>query len=156
MRKPNVIVYLDVTPEQSYERIKMRSRECESNLPLEYLIKLSRAYEDFLTDISQIIPVLRVDWSTFRTAEEMAVQIQQQYAAMRSIKRVDWDIAPIAPPAAPLPMTPPLATTKPRIDPDRYEDEGSASEVGRALEAVSMESVLVSSPQATLSAESPN
>ena len=34
MRKPNVIVYLDVTPEESYERIKMRSRECESSLPL--------------------------------------------------------------------------------------------------------------------------
>ena len=35
MRKPNIIVYLDVTPEESYARIKARSRECESSLPLE-------------------------------------------------------------------------------------------------------------------------
>ena len=30
------------------------SRECESSLPLDYLKKLSKAYEDFLEDISQI------------------------------------------------------------------------------------------------------
>ena len=63
MRKPNVIVYLDVKPEESLARIKNRARECESSLPLEYLQKLSAAYEDFLEDISQIIPVLRVNWS---------------------------------------------------------------------------------------------
>ena len=45
MRKPNVIVYLDVTPEQAHERIKMRARDCESALPIEYLQKLSKAYE---------------------------------------------------------------------------------------------------------------
>ncbi len=51
MRKPNIIVYLDVTPEESYQRIAARSRECESGLPLEYLKKLSAAYEDFLEDV---------------------------------------------------------------------------------------------------------
>lgn len=110
MRKPNVIVYLDVTPEESYERIKKRSRECESALPLEYLQKLSRAYEDFLEDISQIIPVLRVNWSTFHTAEEMAEQIRVQYASMRSIKNVDWDAQKV-----PAPLTtppPPLAKAR--------------------------------------------
>ena len=55
MRKPNVIVYLDVTPQEAYDRIKMRSRDCESGLPIEYLQKLSKAYEDFLEDISHII-----------------------------------------------------------------------------------------------------
>ena len=90
MRKPNVIVYLDVTPEESYERIKMRSRECESSLPLEYLQKLSKAYEDFLEDVSQIIPVLRVNYSQFHTASEMAEQIQREYAKMRSIRDINW------------------------------------------------------------------
>ena len=95
MRKPNVIVYLDVTPEEAYERIKMRARECESSLPLDYLRKLSRAYEDFLEDISQLIPVLRVNWSSFHGAEEMAAQIQAQYRALRSIRRIAWnDVAP--------------------------------------------------------------
>ena len=128
MRKPNVIVYLDVTPEESYERIKARSRECESSLPLEYLKKLSRSYEDFLEDISQIIPVLRVNWSTFHTAEDMAEQIRVQYAAMRSIRRVDWD----APPA------PPLATPPPPVAMARYpaaegdDDAVDVADAGRA------------------------
>jgi deoxyadenosine kinase len=149
MRKPNVIVYLDVTPEQSYERIKMRSRECESSLPLEYLIKLSRAYEDFLEDISQIIPVLRVDWSSFRSAEEMAEQIRVQYAAMRAIKRVDWDPVPATPP--------PTALSKPRYHPEEAEaDDNGASEVARAMDAMAPPSKISCSPGGALSAESPN
>ena len=100
---------------ESYERIKMRSRECESSLPLDYLRKLSRAYEDFLEDISQIIPVLRVNWSEFHSAEDMAVQIQEQYKAMRSIKRVDWDGAasPGVSAFAPRPLATPLLALPP-------------------------------------------
>ncbi len=37
-----------VTPEESYERIKLRSRSCESTIPMEYLTRLHGAYEDFL------------------------------------------------------------------------------------------------------------
>jgi len=92
MRKPNLIVYLDVSPEESYERIRARSRECESGLPLEYLKKLAAAYENFLEDISKIIPVLRVNWAQFHTPESMARQIQQEYEAMRVIRNVDWGV----------------------------------------------------------------
>jgi deoxyadenosine kinase len=35
MKKPNVIVHLDVSPEESLRRIKMRSRDCESKVTLE-------------------------------------------------------------------------------------------------------------------------
>jgi hypothetical protein len=129
MRKPNVIVYLDVTPEESYERIKKRSRECESSLPLEYLQKLSRAYEDFLEDISQIIPVLRVNWSSFHTAEEMAEQIRVQYAAMRSIKNVDWDAPKVPAPLA----TPPPPLAKARFPAAEAGDEAvDVADAGRA------------------------
>lgn len=121
MRKPNVIVYLDVTPEESYERIKMRSRDCESSLPLEYLQKLSKAYEDFLQDISQLIPVLRVNWSSFHSAEEMAQQIQTQYRAMRTIRRIDWDL-PVAGGPANAPSTPVMPAAKPRFDAAAPED----------------------------------
>ena len=133
MRKPNVIVYLDVTPEESYERIKMRSRDCECNLPLEYLQKLSRAYEDFLEDISQIIPVLRVDWSTFRSADEMAKQIKVNLAEMRTIRRIDWGVGDKVAPATPPP--PPLAS-KARVD-DAEEAGGDAvTQATRAMSAI--------------------
>merc|ERR1712066_22170 len=63
MKKPNIIVHLDLTPEESHRRIQMRSRECESGITLEYLTGLHKAYEDFINDISRIIPVIKVDYS---------------------------------------------------------------------------------------------
>lgn len=37
MKKPNIIVHLDVSPEESLRRIKLRGRDCESGITLEYL-----------------------------------------------------------------------------------------------------------------------
>jgi deoxyadenosine kinase len=62
MKKPNIIVHLDVSPEESYRRIQMRGRECEAGISLEYLRNLHRAYEEFILDISKIIPVIKVGW----------------------------------------------------------------------------------------------
>ena len=74
-KKPNLIVHLDVSPEESLRRIKMRSRDCESTISLEYLQNLYSAYEAFITDIARIIPVLRVNYEQFHTADEMADMI---------------------------------------------------------------------------------
>lgn len=76
MRKPNVIVHLDVKPEESLRRIKMRSRDCEVNITIEYLQALYDAYEVFLHDIARVIPVIKVDWSSFRTTE-VCVQLDK-------------------------------------------------------------------------------
>ena len=74
-KKPNLIVHLDVTPEESKRRIEMRKRECESSISLDYLSRLHGAYEDFVEDIARIIPVIRVNYEKFRTADEMAEMI---------------------------------------------------------------------------------
>mgnify|MGYP000394769600 CR=1 FL=1 len=37
MKKPNIIVHLDVSPEESLRRVHMRSRGCESGMTLEFL-----------------------------------------------------------------------------------------------------------------------
>lgn len=79
MCKPNVIVYLDVPPELSLERIRSRGREIESNVSLEYLQALYQGYEDFVEDISRTTPVIRVDYQRFATAEEMAEVIRREY-----------------------------------------------------------------------------
>lgn len=79
MCKPNLIVYLDVSPEASFERIKMRNRGVESGISLEYLKSLYKGYEDFIGDISRVIPVIRVDYERFGTAQEMAELIEQEY-----------------------------------------------------------------------------
>ena len=74
-KKPNLIVHLDVSPEESKRRIDMRQRECESTISLEYLKNLHAAYEEFIKDISRIIPVIRVNYERFRSADEMADMI---------------------------------------------------------------------------------
>ncbi len=79
MCKPNVIVYLDVSPECSLERIRSRGRECENGISLEYLTALHQGYEDFVADISRVTPVIRVDYDRFATAEEMAEVIQREH-----------------------------------------------------------------------------
>ncbi len=79
MCKPNVIIYLDVSPESSYRRIQDRGREFEMGITLDYLQALYKGYEEFVADISRVTPVLRVDYDRFATAEEMAEVIQQDY-----------------------------------------------------------------------------
>ncbi len=79
MCKPNVIVYLDVSPEESRERIRARGREVETGIALDYLRALYRGYEEFVDDISRVIPLIRVDYDRFATAEEMAEMIQREF-----------------------------------------------------------------------------
>ena len=53
----------------------MRSRDCEVAIKLEYLQNLHKAYEEFLQDISRIIPVIKVNYEQFHTTDEMADMI---------------------------------------------------------------------------------
>jgi deoxyadenosine kinase len=79
MCKPNVIVFLDVSPESSMERIRSRGRGMEAKIGLDYLEALNRGYQDFIEDISRVLPVIKVDYERFGTAEEMATVIQHEY-----------------------------------------------------------------------------
>merc|ERR1712190_391698 len=90
MKKPNIIVHLDLTPEESYRRIQLRKRDCESGIPLEYLQALHAAYEVFIADIARVIPVIKVDHSRFRTAEEMAQVIKREYVQIANIRHVTF------------------------------------------------------------------
>lgn len=92
MCKPSVIVYLDVSPESSAERIRMRSRDIEKQIPLEYLQALHHGYDEFIEGISKVIPVIRVDYERFATAEEMAEVIRREYldaSFLRNVTRFD-------------------------------------------------------------------
>lgn len=91
MCRPNVIVYLDVHPERSMERVRMRSRDVESGITLEYLTALHREYESFIQNISRTVPVIRVDWDTFRDADAMATMIQREYFTSNFLREVRWE-----------------------------------------------------------------
>jgi len=90
MCRPNVIVYLDVSPERSLERIRMRQRDVESGVTLEYLTALYQEYEAFLADISRSVPVIRVDWDQFRDVSEMAAVIEREYLSGSFVRHVGW------------------------------------------------------------------
>lgn len=88
MRKPNLIVHLDVTPETALARIRSRARECETGITLDYLRSLHAGYEAFLRDISRAIPVIRINYEEFKGDGEMAEAIVQQWASMQNIHDV--------------------------------------------------------------------
>ncbi|MBA3540818.1 MAG: deoxynucleoside kinase [Deltaproteobacteria bacterium] len=92
MCKPSVIIFLDVSPEGSAERIAMRSRDVESSIKLDYLKALYDGYQEFITSISKVIPVIRIDYERFATAEEMAEVIKREYmdaSFLRQVTRFD-------------------------------------------------------------------
>ena len=93
MKKNTLIIHLDCKPEESLERIKKRARGCETGITLEYLTKLYNGYEEFIKQISKVIPVLRINYSKFKTAEEMAEIIKKEYESMQNVKRVDYEEA---------------------------------------------------------------
>lgn len=76
MKRPTLLVFLDVTPEEALARISQRGRECEQTITLEYLQSLYAAYQLFITKISQTVPVLRVRYDQFVSVEEMAKAIR--------------------------------------------------------------------------------
>ncbi|MCK6527068.1 deoxynucleoside kinase [Myxococcota bacterium] len=90
MCRPGVIVYLDVKPERSMERIRLRQREVEGGITLEYLSALYREYEGFIADISRTVPVIRVDYDRFRDAEEMASVIEREYLDASFLRVARW------------------------------------------------------------------
>jgi len=88
MKKNTLIVHLDVTPEEAMERIRIRARGCETGITLEYLQALYKGYEEFLAEISKIVPVIRIRYDDFHSVEQMAKDIKNQYESMENIHKL--------------------------------------------------------------------
>jgi len=71
IRKPDVIVYLDIPPEEALVRIRVRGRSCESSITLEYLQKLHRAYGVFIRDIEKSVRVIKIDYREFMSVDDI-------------------------------------------------------------------------------------
>jgi len=71
IKKPSLIVYLDVEPEIALERIRLRNRQCEKNITLDYLKDLKYNYEEWLNTISKTTRVIKIDWNRFINTENV-------------------------------------------------------------------------------------
>ncbi len=90
MARPHVIVYLDVPPDESMSRIRARGRGFEQGIRPGYLEELYRGYAEFIEDISRLIPVIRVDYTRFASADEIAAIIEREYldhSFLRTVSR---------------------------------------------------------------------
>ena len=90
MCRPNVIVFLDLSPESSLERIKQRNRGVESEISIDYLKALHGEYLAFIEDISRTVPVIRVCWEQYREVGEMAEVIEREYLTGNFLRNVEW------------------------------------------------------------------
>ncbi len=63
--KPNLVIYLQASPEFLRERIRARGRDFEQGISLEYLQGLHEAYEDWVARSSGALPFLTLDAASF-------------------------------------------------------------------------------------------
>lgn len=78
--KPDVIVFLDVSPETCFERVSERAREAETTGPgitLEYLRELDNHYVTFVETMQKETTVLRVPWETFGDADAVWKKVRK-------------------------------------------------------------------------------
>lgn len=79
VRHPDIVVFIDVSAENSLKRIKERGRPCESGITLEYLQALHAKYQQFIAKISNTVFVIQVPWDEFCTDDEIAFEIFTTY-----------------------------------------------------------------------------
>eukprot|EP00767_Chilomastix_cuspidata_P002476 gnl/Chilomastix_cuspidata/2600.p1 GENE.gnl/Chilomastix_cuspidata/2600~~gnl/Chilomastix_cuspidata/2600.p1 ORF type:complete len:243 (-),score=133.58 gnl/Chilomastix_cuspidata/2600:129-857(-) len=85
MRTPDIIVFLDVTPEESLARVQERARGCETGVTLEYLRALHRCYCEFIRDVAKRIPVFRVKWDNFADASLVAHRLAERFTTFSRV-----------------------------------------------------------------------
>ena len=66
--KPGVIIHLDISPEEALQRMKIRNRDIEKALPLEYLNSLHKAYEDWLMSMKEV-RIIRVKYDKYSAGD---------------------------------------------------------------------------------------
>jgi deoxyadenosine/deoxycytidine kinase len=59
--KPDIIIYIKTSPEICYKRMNNRARDCEKSVPLEYLIKVDKEYDEYILNMKKTIPIIIIN-----------------------------------------------------------------------------------------------
>ena len=75
---PQILLYLDCSPETAYKRIQSRGRGMEKTIELDYLRMLRDNYNEFIQEMESAgVRVLRLDWEEFLPVEHVVHLIHQ-------------------------------------------------------------------------------
>ncbi|NLH40007.1 MAG: deoxynucleoside kinase [Elusimicrobia bacterium] len=77
---PQLLIFLDCSVETAMKRIKMRGREMEKTITLDYLKSLQDNYYQFVEEMETAgVRILRIDWETFKPTKEV-VRLVNEYS----------------------------------------------------------------------------
>lgn len=83
---PTLVVYLNCSPEKALERVKKRNRDCEVNIPVEYLRNLKKELDEFIDDFRRYTFVKEINADIDLNAEGInreAVEIYNDLQILR-------------------------------------------------------------------------
>ena len=71
---PDLIIYLHCNPDTAYNRIRSRGRECETDIPLDFLKDLHTAYQDWIERAPALCPVRTIDTEVVNLRDDATAQ----------------------------------------------------------------------------------
>ena len=75
---PHITIYLNNDPEITYRNIHNRSRDCEQEIPLEYLKGLDNLYKELIFEMNELgSQVVSIDWNEFRPLDYVIDRLQE-------------------------------------------------------------------------------
>lgn len=88
---PQVVLYLDVSPEQCYENIKANGTPAEKHITLDYLKAIQEAYEEHYLPSAEENGslVVRLDWSKPKKASDIAMDLDEYPILLAEFNK--WD-----------------------------------------------------------------
>ena len=90
---PDLVIYLQASPERIMERIKKRNRSFEQDISLEYINELSRNYSNFFT-YYKTCPVLMVNVDDVDLSKEQSPlsqiiqEIEKPFSGIKFLKPI--------------------------------------------------------------------
>ena len=75
---PQLLIYLDCSPETAMDRIHSRGREMEQGITLEYLRLLKKNYDQFVDEMKDAgVRILRLQWDPFMPLSEVVRMVHE-------------------------------------------------------------------------------
>ena len=76
---PQITIYLSAPPKTCLERIKQRQRDCEVNIPLDYLAGIDRLYEKLLAELkAKGSHIVTLNWQNYQPVDKVYQELEEK------------------------------------------------------------------------------